>query len=439
MNKTLKDFSNLSKSQVIENMKNDNGNSVINYIEDDNGSKKYIGLKDIHMQTKVPTTSGSHILSNQVGAYNSEVVNKLLTAGYNLVATLNMDEFAMGGSNQNSYFGEVDNALVASNVPGGSSGGSAYAVAKGLLPVATGTDTGGSIRQPASLNGIYGYKPTYGLISRYGTIGFASSFDTIGVLANDLEDTKEVASALIGQDNKDNTSYVPAGFSLEDEEYKDLSYLKIATITEFDELELDEHTKCEYERAIKWFEKNGATIVKKSIPIVKLALELYIVLAYSEGASNLNRFDGIRYGDKGEGDMPFDSTRHLFGSEVKKRIVLGSLLLSGEKSSEVFNHAQKVRQKLKKQFEEVYEECDFIIAPTTASSTIGKKQDTNSYKFYSSDILLIPANLTGMPSLTIPLKPAGSSNPVGLQLMANKYQDASLFSLAKYAKGGLNG
>ncbi len=438
MNRTIKDFSKLSKAEIISNLKADTGNSVTSYIEEDFGTDKYIGLKDIHMQTMVPTTSASAILENQVGGYKSEVVNKLLAAGYNPVAMLNMDEFAMGGSNKNSHFGSVDNALVADNIPGGSSGGSAYAVAKGLLPVATGTDTGGSIRQPASLNGIYGYKPTYGLISRYGTIGFGSSFDTMGVLANDLEDARVVGQAMIGQDIKDNTSYVPEGFNLDTEQLANLEGKKIAIIKEFNELEYDEETKKEYMRSIEWFKANGAEIVEKSIPTVKHALELYIVLAYAEGASNLNRFDGIRFGTQTDDHTPFDTTRHLFGSEVKKRIVLGSLLLSGEKSSEVFEHAQKVRQKLKMQYKEVYDECDYIIAPSNSMAAIGKTEDTNSYKFYSSDILLIPANLTGMPSLTIPLKSAGSMNPVGLQLMADRFEDAKLFSLAKFAEGKIN-
>ncbi|WOO86645.1 amidase family protein [Mollicutes bacterium LVI A0039] len=439
MNKTLQDFSKISKQEIIDGLKADKGNAVVNYIEEDFGTNLYIGLKDIHMQTLVPTTSASHILENQIGSYNSEVVSRLLAAGFNPVATLNMDEFAMGGSNKNSYFGSVDNALDPDNIPGGSSGGSAYAVAKGLLPAATGTDTGGSIRQPASLNGIYGYKPTYGLISRYGTIGFGSSFDTMGVLANDLDDAKLISAAMIGEDPKDNTSYVPAGFSLDAEAINDLNGKRIAIIKEFSELECDDETNSEYKRAIEWFISKGAKIVEHSIPTVKLALELYIAIAYAEGASNLNRFDGIRYGTQTDDHVPFITTRHLFGSEVKKRIVLGSLLLSGEKSSEVFEHAQKVRQKMKAQFVEVYKTCDYIIAPSNSMSTIGKSQDTNSYKFYSSDILLIPANLTGMPSLTIPLKPAGSSNPVGLQLMANRFEDGKLFSLAKFAEGKING
>ncbi len=438
MNRTIKDFSKFSKAEIINNLKADTGNAVTSYIEEDFGTDKYIGLKDIHMQTMVPTTSASAILENQVGGYKSEVVNKLLAAGYNPVAMLNMDEFAMGGSNKNSHFGSVDNALVADNIPGGSSGGSAYAVAKGLLPVATGTDTGGSIRQPASLNGIYGYKPTYGLVSRYGTIGFGSSFDTMGVLANDLEDARIVGQAMIGQDIKDNTSYVPEGFNLDTEQLANLEGKKIAIIKEFNELEYDEETEKEYKRSIEWFKANGAEIVEKSIPTVKHALELYIVLAYAEGASNLNRFDGIRFGTQTDDHTPFDTTRHLFGSEVKKRIVLGSLLLSGEKSSQVFEHAQKVRQKLKMQYKEVYDECDYIIAPSNSMAAIGKTEDTNSYKFYSSDILLIPANLTGMPSLTIPLKSAGSMNPVGLQLMADRFEDAKLFSLAKFAEGKIN-
>ncbi len=439
MNKTLNDFSKLSKAEIIAALKADSGNAVTNFIEEDFGTTKYIGLKDIHMQTMVPTTSASHILENQIGGYTSEVVRRLLDAGFNPVAMLNMDEFAMGGSNKNSHFGAVDNALVADNIPGGSSGGSAYAVAKGLLPAATGTDTGGSIRQPASLNGIFGYKPTYGLVSRYGTIGFGSSFDTMGVLANDLEDARVIGQAMIGQDIKDNTSYVPEGFNLEAEALESLAGKKIAVVKEFNELPLDKDTRTEYDRSIEWFKANGAEVVEVSIPTVKHALELYIVLAYAEGASNLNRFDGIRYGTQTDDHSPFDTTRHLFGSEVKKRIVLGSLLLSGEKSSEVFEHAQKVRQKLKEQFKAVYEECDYIIAPSNSTAEISKTQDTSSYKFYSSDILLIPANLTGMPSLTIPLKPAGSLRPVGLQIMAGRYDDAKLFSLAKFAEGKING
>ncbi len=438
MNRTLNDFSQLKKAEVIEHMKKDNGNSVVNYIEEQFPSNKYIGLKDIHMQTFVPTTSGSEILSKQVGGYNSEVVNKLIANGFNPVATLNMDEFAMGGSNKNSFFGPVDNAIDSNNIPGGSSGGSAYAVAKGLIPVATGTDTGGSIRQPASLNGIYGYKPTYGLISRYGSIGFGSSFDTMGVLANDLEDARVVSEALIGQDDKDNTTFVPTDFNLKLKELSTLAGKTIAVIKEFNELEYDEETKNEFMRSIVWFKNHGAQIMECTVPTVKVAFELYITIAYAEGASNLNRFDGIRYGMQANNHIPFETTRHMFGSEVKKRIVLGSLLLSGEKSSQVFEHAQKVRQKMKCEFDQVFTKCDYIIAPSSAMSKVAKTQDTNSYKFYSSDILVIPANLTGMPSLTIPLKPLGAKSPVGLQIMGPRYSDSTLFDLAKFAEGKIN-
>lgn len=438
MNKTLNDFANLTKEQVITGLKNDNGNSFINIIEQPFPSTKYIGIKDIHMQSFVPVTAGSQVLKDTIGGYQSEVVKRLIDNGFNPVATMNMDEFAMGGSNKTSYFGPVNNSLVPTNISGGSSGGSAYAVAKGLIPVATGTDTGGSIRQPASLNGIYGYKPTYGLISRYGTIGFGSSFDTMGVIANDLDDTKFVANALIGEDSKDQTNYVPTDFSLDFPEYTDLTGVTIGIIEEFDNLEFDDETKTEYHRAIEWFRSQGATIVRKSVPTVKYALELYIVLAYAEGASNLNRFDGIRYGTQSDDHVPFETTRHLFGSEVESRILLGSLLLSGDKSSEVFEHAQKVREKLRVQFMNVNQECDFVIAPSSAMSAIDSNEDTTTYKFYSSDILLIPANLTGMPALTIPLKKAGSLNPVGLQLICARHQDGKLFSLAKFAEGKIN-
>ncbi len=438
MNKTLADFSKLSKQEVIAKLKADTGNSVVNYIEEDFASNKYIGLKDIHENKYVPTTSGSQILETTTGGFNSTVVSRLIEGGYNPVATLNMDEFAMGGSNKNSFYGPVDNAIVSSNIPGGSSGGSAYAVAKGLLPVATGTDTGGSIRQPASLNGIYGYKPTYGLISRYGTIGFGSSFDTMGVLANDLEDARAVTQAMIGYDGKDQTGYVPDNFNLDCDSYENLQGVTIATLKEFNQLEHDDETRREYSRAIEWFKAQGATVVELSIPTINLALEMYIVLAYAEGASNLSRFDGIRYGAQCQDHVPFNTTRHLFGSTVKQRIVIGSLMLSGERSSEVFEHAQKVREKLRSQFAEVYKQCDFIISPTITYTAVGKDEDTSSYKFYSSDKLLIPANLTGMPALSMPLKRFGSENPVGLQIMAKRHDDAQIFKLAKFAEGRIN-
>ncbi len=438
MNKTLNDFSKLSKNEIITNLKNDKGNCFINIIEKDYGTTNYIGIKDIHMQTLVPTTSASKVLENHIAGYESEVVRKLINGGFNPVATLNMDEFAMGASNKNSYFGAVDNAVNHENIPGGSSGGSAYAVGKGLLPIATGTDTGGSIRQPASLNGIYGFKPSYGLISRYGTISFASSFDTIGVLANDLDDTKQVLEALIGEDNKDTTTFVPKDFTLNTNTISSLNGKKVGIIKEFDVLEYDDETKKEFERSLKWFESQGAEIVECSIPTIKYALELYIVLAYAEGSSNLNRFDGIRFGTQTNNHVPFETSRHLFGSEVKKRIVLGSLVLSNENSSDVFTHAQKLRQKLVKQFNEVLSNCDFVISPTSTISEISKTQDTSSYKFYASDMLLIPANLIGSPSISVPLKKHGSENPVGLQIMSGKYEDGKLFEIAKLMEGKIN-
>lgn len=434
MNKTLKDFSNISYDEIISNIKSDS-NIVFDHVNEENknpSSKKYIAIKDIHTSVDMPVTASSNVLKNYVAKYDSHVVKTLRSSGYNIVGTLNMDEFAMGGSNTNSAFGTTPNAIDNNNIAGGSSGASAYAVAKGLVPVATGTDTGGSVRQPAALNGIFGFKPTYGLISRYGTISFASSFDTIGVFANNLIDLQTVTKDLIVKDENDQTSFIPEDFDLSKGDKKLLKDFKVCVLNEFESINCDEYVDEEYSKIKDFLVEKGVKIEKRSVDTVPHALDLYILLAYAEAASNLSRYDGIIYGNKeSDNGEPFVNSRNLFGSEVKKRLIIGTLMLSKKNSKKLFEKAQKVRNKMKQDFNEIFEEYDLIISPSLNKSKVSLTADTSSKEFYMSDILNIPANLCGIPAVSYPLKRNLELNPVGLQVMAKKYDDAKIFNFMK--------
>lgn len=435
MTKNLQYFQDKTTQEVLSQIKAENNNSFITVNEEITSTDKLIAIKDIHVSTNLPTTVASEVLRGFVAGYDSHVVSALKKNGYQIVGTTNMDEFAMGGSNLNTPFGEVSNVFNEDNIAGGSSGGSAYAVAKGLVPVATGTDTGGSVRQPAALNGIYGYKPSYGLISRYGTVAFASSFDTVGVLANDLDDVIAVSSDLITPDHHDTTSFIPEGFTLEKFKDEDLSKYKVAIISEFEEIECDQETTAKYEAAKQQIRDLGIEINEVSIDTIPYTLELYVSLAYGESSSNLSRFDGIRFGQVDpENNTPFENARNLFGVEVEKRLVIGTAILSSENANKYFKQAQKIRTKMNEQFKKLFAEYDLVISPITPSTQYPKDLDVNSYAFYKGDVFTIPANLIGAPSISIPLKGVGKENPVGMQIMAEKYNDHKVFALANALK-----
>ncbi len=433
----LEYFKTLNIEDVIKNIKDDSGNSFISVFEDFSGSgKKVIGIKDIHNQKGKLTTVGSNVLSVGEDVYDSTVVKLLKESDFSIVGHLNLDEFAMGGENENSYFGGVDSALNKDFYAGGSSGGSAYAVSKGLIPVATGTDTGGSIRQPAALNGVYGLKPTYGLISRYGTVAFASSFDTVGVISNTIEDNIEVLDVLAKNDDKDQTNFVPENFDPKALLNSDKK-LKIAYVKEWiDSLE-ESKVKEEVLLKIKQFKDAGYEVNEVSIPSLKYALELYIILAYSEASSNLSRYDGIRFGKLNDTNV-FSSYRTLLGDEVKKRLVIGAYMTSSNHSKEFYQKAQKIRSKMIKEFDMVFDKNDIVIGPTTPNEGINKYEKLDPKYEYLYDFYLIPANLTGIPSMSVPIKKLDNNMSISLQILANKYDEAKIYNIAKLIENWRN-
>lgn len=432
MKNNIADFATRSIEEVKENIKNDQGNSFISICENVEDTKKYIAIKDIHAHTNHVVTSASKMLENYIAPFDSTVVKKLKKNGYAIVGHTNLDEYAMGSTNLTSYFGGVDNAVFAENAAGGSSGGSAYAVAKGLVPVATGTDTGGSVRQPAALNGAYGLKPTYGLISRYGTHALSSSLDSVGILGNDLEDVANLTNDLSGTDYRDQTSFTPEGFDALKSLDGDLSNLKIAKIKEWEISGINEEMREKLNEVYAYLESKGCVVEEISIPTVMYAFELYLTLGYAEASSNLNRYDGIVYGSKSNGD--FKETRNSFGVEVKKRLIIGAFVLSSSHAGEYYEHSQKVRTMMDNDFKKAYEKYDLIIGPMTPNLFVSKEEKLKSREGYLSDVFAIPANLTGMPSLSAPVGKTKDGYPIGLQITANKYDEDKIFNLANIIK-----
>lgn len=394
-----------------------------------------IAHKDIFCTFEIKTTCGSKILNNFIAPYDATVVTRFKEAGTVLLGKTNMDEFAMGSSNENSYYGPVKNPWDVTTVPGGSSGGSAAAVAAGLTPAATATDTGGSIRQPAALCNLTGLKPTYGRVSRYGMIAFASSLDQGGLLAKTAEDVALLLNSMAGFDEKDSTSLpepVPDyTVSLNDS----LAGLKIGLPKEYFNSGLDPQIAKAIESAVKEYEKLGATIKSISLPNSHLSVPVYYVVAPAECSSNLARFDGVRYGYRCENpkdlqDLYQRSRGEGFGAEVKRRIMIGTYVLSAGYYDAYYLQAQKIRHLISDDFIRAFKEVDVIMGPTspTTAFKLGAKID-DPVSMYLSDIYTIATNLAGLPGLSIPV---GFVNdlPVGLQLTCNYFAEAKLLNIA---------
>jgi aspartyl-tRNA(Asn)/glutamyl-tRNA(Gln) amidotransferase subunit A len=377
-------------------------------------------------------TCGSKILENYTALYDATVIEKLRAAGAVFVGKANMDEFAMGSSTETSYFGVTRNPWNLTRVPGGSSGGSAAAVAADECIAATGSDTGGSIRQPASLCGIVGLKPTYGRISRFGLIAFASSLDQIGPMTKDVEDTAILLNFLSGHDPLDSTS-----INLPVPDYtkalkKDLKGMKIGIPEEYFIEGLDPEVKEAIEKAIKVMEGLGAKSQKVSLPHTRYALAIYYLIAPSEASSNLARYDGVKYGYRSkDGDnlleMYINTRSQGFGQEVKRRIMLGTYALSAGYYDAYYRKASQGRTLIRKDFEEAFKECDLIVTPTgpTPAFKIGEKT-SDPLQMYLSDIFTIPCNLAGLPGISIPCGFSKEGLPIGLQLLAPSFQEEKL-------------
>ena len=392
--------------------------------------------KDIFCAKGWLTTCGSKMLANFVAPYDAHVVERCDAAGMVTLGKTNMDEFAMGSSNETSHFGVVRNPWNREMVPGGSSGGSAAAVAARLAPAATGTDTGGSIRQPAALTGICGLKPTYGLVSRYGMIAFASSLDQAGPMARTAEDLGLLLNVMAGHDRRDSTSLERPTEDYNRDLAKPLKGLRVGLPKEFFAAGMSADVQTAIEAAIAEYKKLGATVVDISLPNMGLSVPVYYVLAPAEASSNLSRFDGVRYGHRAAEytdlpDMYKRSRGEGFGAEVKRRILIGTYVLSHGYYDAYYIRAQKLRRLIAQDFVAAFRHCDVIMGPTspTTAFRIGEKS-SDPVQMYLSDIYTIAVNLAGLPGMSIPCGFDGGSLPVGLQIIGNYFDEARMLNVA---------
>lgn len=375
------------------------------------------------------------MLENFVPPYDANVIEKLKAENYVLLGKTSMDEFAMGGSTQTSAFAKTRNPFDLSRVPGGSSGGSAAVVSAGLAPAALGSDTGGSIRQPASFCGVTGLKPTYGRVSRYGLVAFASSLDQIGPIANSAVGCGTILNVICGKDSRDATSANKPAEDFNAKVGKDIKGMKIALPKEFFADSTDDEVKNAVLAAAKKYEEMGATLVDCSMKSLKYAVSAYYLVASAEAASNLSRFDGIKYGLRGEGrtfdEMIRDSRTRGFGDEVKRRILLGNYALSSGYYDAYYLKALALKQQIIKEYNEIFENADVILTPTapTVAYKIGE-QETDPVKMYLADICTVTVNIASLPAISVPCGYNADGMPIGMSLVGRKWDEATLIQTA---------
>ena len=431
-NKELNAYITLNKEEAIKTAKE------LENIEVDNilfGLP--IAVKDNIVTRGLLTTCASHILDNFIPLYDATVVEKIKEKHMIIIGKTNMDEFAMGSSSRTSYFGAPKNPWNKEKISGGSSGGSATTIAARDVLFALGTDTGGSIRQPASYTGIVGMKPTYGRISRYGLVAFASSLDQIGPMTRNVYENALLLNILVGKDEKDLTSV-----EKEEEDFtrligKDIKKMKIAVPNFFMSDIVSEEIRNKVKETIKILENKGASVDYIDIKYIDHAVTLYQIIAMGEASSNLARFDGIRYGYSIEEpkdiiDLYFNTRAIGFGEEVKRRIMVGSYLLSGENAKVYYNKALSIRDDMRKEFKNVFKKYDLIIGPTTTTTAYDLTDPMNDpRKSFMDDILVIPVNMAGLPGLNIPI---GFDNnmPIGMQIVGNSFEEAKIYQLASF-------
>ena len=394
-----------------------------------------IAVKDLFCTKNIRTTAGSKILENFIPTYESTVTQNILDQGGIIIGKLNCDEFAMGSSNETSYFGNVQNPVSENLVPGGSSGGSSSALAAKLTPATIGTDTGGSIRQPASFTGTVGLKPTYGSCSRYGIVAFASSLDQAGPMTHDVKDCSLMFEIMSTYDTKDSTSV----------EFKRENYLnnlnenikgkKIGIPKEYRVDGMPKEIDELWEKGIKIIKENGGQIIEISLPNTNYALPTYYIVAPAEASSNLARYDGVKYGFRSKGenliDMYEKTRSEGFGDEVKRRIMIGTYVLSSGYYDAYYLKAQKVRRLIKNDFDEAYKKVDAILTPSTPSSAfkIGEKLN-DPVSMYLNDIFTVPINLAGLPAISIPAGHDKKGYPLGLQVIGKAFDEQSILNIA---------
>ena len=394
-----------------------------------------IAVKDLFCTNGVKTTAGSKILKNFIPTYESTVTQNIWNQGGILLGKLNCDEFAMGSSNETSFFGNVQNPIGENLVPGGSSGGSSSAVAANLTPVTIGTDTGGSIRQPASFTGTVGLKPTYGSCSRYGIVAFASSLDQAGPMSKNVKDAAILLEVISSFDNKDSTSINFKRNKYFEELTNNIKGKKIGIPKEYRVEGMPDEIENLWNKGIEYIKECGAEVIDISLPHTNYALPTYYIVAPAEASSNLARYDGVKYGFRSPGknliDMYEKTRSEGFGEEVKRRIMIGTYVLSSGYYDAYYLKAQKIRQLIKKDFDEVYNKVDAILTPSTPSSAfkIGEKTD-DPVSMYLNDIFTVPVNLAGLPGISIPAGLDKNGFPLGLQIIGKPFDEQNILNIA---------
>lgn len=438
-NKELNAYITLNKEDAIKKAKELENKEVDNIL-----FGLPIAVKDNIVTKNLKTTCASHILDNFIPIYDATVVEKINSKNMIIIGKTNMDEFAMGSSSRTSYFGAPKNPWDKNKISGGSSGGSATTIAARDVLFALGSDTGGSIRQPASYTGIVGMKPTYGRISRYGLVAFASSFDQIGPMTKNVYENAVLLNALVGKDEKDLTSV-----NKEDEDFtrfigEDIKGMKIGVPNFFMSDIVSSEIRNKVKEIIELLKSKGATVDYIDIDYVENSVTLYQIIAMGEAASNLARFDGIRYGHSVEepkdiNDVYYKTRQEGFGEEVKRRIMVGSYLLSGENARTYYDKALSIRDDMRKSFKNKFKEYDLIIGPTTTTTAynLDDPMDDPS-KSFMDDVLVIPVNMAGLPGLNLPIGFDKDGMPIGMQIIGNSFEEAKIYKLASYLEKELN-
>ena len=438
-NKDLNCFITLNKEEAINTAKELEGKAEVDNLL----WGIPIAIKDNIVTKDLRTTCASRMLDNFIPIYNATVVEKLKDKKMIIVGKTNMDEFAMGSTSRTSYYGAPSNPWNKNRIAGGSSGGSASSVSGRLIRFALGSDTGGSIRQPASYCGIVGMKPTYGRISRYGLIAFASSLDQIGPMTNNVYDNAVLLNAIVGKDEKDLTSS-----SRENEDFtrligEDIKGMKIALPNYFMSDVVSSEIKNKVLETKKMLEEKGAVVEEVDIKYIENAVTLYQIIAMGEASSNLARFDGIRYGysyenPKNIDDLYLETRKNGFGKEVKRRIMVGSYLLSGDNAKTYYNKALSIRDDMRKEFLRVFDKYDLVIGPTTTTTAYDLDSELdNPLKGFLDDVLVIPVNMAGLPALSVPIGFDKEHMPIGLHIIGKHFDEATIYKLASFIENEL--
>ena len=402
-----------------------------------------MAVKDLFCTKDIRTTAGSKILENFIPTYESTVTQNIWNEGAILLGKLNCDEFAMGSSNETSFYGNVQNPIDRGLVPGGSSGGSAAAVSGQLTPITIGTDTGGSIRQPASFTGTVGLKPTYGSCSRYGIVAFASSLDQAGPMTQNVEDCALLQEVISSYDNKDSTSIDFKRNEYSNDLSKNIKGKKIGIPKEYRVDGMPKEIEELWKKGIEYAKDCGAEIIDISLPNTSYALPTYYIVAPAEASSNLARYDGVKYGFRAKGanliDMYEKTRSEGFGAEVQRRIMIGTYVLSSGYYDAYYLKAQKVRKLIKNDFDEAYKKVDAILTPSTPSSAfkIGEKKN-DPVSMYLNDIFTVPVNLAGLPAISIPAGHDAAGYPLGLQIIGKAFQEQEILNLAYAMEDKIN-